>query len=83
MTPLAKYKNRLVLVKDIDTQPHICFLPDKHWYWVQPLEECLNDHRINYEFQTSDGFIVKVSELKEIFTQIRSLKRLTQCQVDP
>ena len=74
---LAKYKGRVVFLTQLEYEPHISFLPDKHEYWVRPLEEAYRKPEMrHYVFQTQDVFEVKLSDLSDIFIQITTLKKL-------
>lgn len=78
---IGKYKDRIVWGVNIDTYaPHICFLPDKHEYWVKPLEDCLFDGRENLEITLECGLVIVPSELKEIFFKIKTIKEILKCQ---
>lgn len=79
---LAKYRGRVVILEDVEYEPHISFVPDKHKYWVKPLEEALaKENMKSYKFYLADGFEVVLAELADIFVQIATLKKLSQkCQ---
>lgn len=78
---LGKYKGRIIWGVGIETYaPHICFLPNKHEYWVKPLEDCLQDERGNSEITLECGLKIVPRELKDIFIKIRTIKKLLQCQ---
>jgi len=77
---VGKYKGRVVFCVGLETYaPHICFLPDKHEYWVKPLEDCLKDERADKKIHLECGLVIVPSELKDIFTKIRTFKSLLKC----